>query len=77
MISISHRGEKDNMGDILEQIRKLIKRDSSMRKLAKEIEVDRSSLHASLKDGANPRLSTLAKVLNHLGYELRISKKRG
>lgn len=77
MIFIYHRGDKSNMEDILEKIRKLIKRHSSMRKLAKEIEVDRSSLHASLRNGANPRLSTLTKILDHLGYELRISKKRG
>lgn len=77
MICIPHRGEKNTMRDILGEIRKLIKRKTSKRKLAKEIEVDRSSLHASLKNGANPRLSTLTKVLDHLGYELRISKKRG
>jgi len=77
MIRISHRGEENNMRDTLGEIRKLIKRKTSMRQLAKDIEVDRSSLHASLKNGANPRLSTLTKVLNHLGYELRISKKRG
>ena len=77
MVYIPHRVEENNMMDILGEIRKLIRRKTSMRRLAKDIEVDRSSLHASLKDGANPRLSTLTKVLNHLGYELRISKKRG
>lgn len=65
------------MKDILEEIRKIIKKRASLRSVAKKIKVDRSSLHASLKDGANPRLSTLTKVLNHLGYELRITKKRG
>ena len=64
------------MEDILKEIRKLIERKTSKRRLAKEIEVDRSSLIASLKNGANPRLSTLTKVLDHLGYELRISRKR-
>jgi len=64
------------MLDILSEIRKLIERKTSKRRLAKEIEIDRSSLIASLKNGANPRLSTLTKILDHLGYELRISKKR-
>ena len=64
------------MEDILKEIRKLIERKTSKRRLAKEIEIDRSSLIASLKNGANPRLSTLTKILDHLGYELRISKKR-
>ena len=64
------------MGDILQEIRKIIKKKASLRRVAKEIEVDRSSLYASLKDGANPRLRTLTKVLDYLGYELRISKSR-
>ena len=65
------------MEDILKEIRKLIKRNSSMRKLAKEIEVDRSSLHASLKEWSESKVKHSQKILDRLGYELRISKKRG
>ena len=64
------------MGDILEEIRKIIKKKASLRRVARDIEVDRSSLYASLKDGANPRLKTLTKVLGYLGYELKISKSK-
>ena len=62
--------------DILKEIRTLIRKKSSLRRLGKEIGVHRTSLHFSLKDGSNPTLKTLTKVLDHLGYELRISKKR-
>ena len=65
------------MNDILESIRKIIKKQVSLRRLAKELGVDRSSLYYSLKDGGNPRLKTLAKVLEYLGYELKISKSKG
>jgi len=65
-----------NMADIVKEIRVLIKTKSSLRRLSKEIGIERSSLQLSLKDGANPTLKTLTKILDHLGYELRISKKR-
>jgi probable addiction module antidote protein len=66
------------MKDILEIIRKIIKKEASLRRVAREIGVERSSLHFSLKEGANPTLKTITKVLHYLGYELRIvkSKKR-
>jgi len=44
--------------------------------LAKDTGVDRSSLYYSLKDRANPRLNTLAKVLDYLGYELKVMKSK-
>lgn len=65
------------MENILESIRRIIKKKVSLRGLAKDIGVDRSSLYCSLKDGGNPRLKTLTKVLNYLGYELKISKTKG
>ena len=62
------------MTDILKETRALIRKNSSLRRLAREIDVHRTSLRVSLQDGSNPTLKTLTKVLNHLGYELRISK---
>lgn len=64
------------MKDILELIRKIIKKKVSLRRLAKDIGVDRSSLYYSLKDEGNPRLNTLAKVLDYLGYELKVTKSK-
>jgi probable addiction module antidote protein len=64
------------MADILEEIRMIIKKKASLRKVAREIGVDRSSLYVSLKDGSNPRLKTLTKVLGYLDYEIRIVKSK-
>jgi DNA-binding phage protein len=64
------------MTDVLKETRNLIRKKSSLRRLSKEIGIERSSLHISLKEGSNATLKTLTKVLDHLGYELRISKKR-
>ena len=62
------------MEQILETIRKIIRKETSLRKLAKEINVDRSSLYFSLK--RNPTLKTITKVLDHLDYEIRIVKSK-
>ena len=67
------------MEDLLQSIRKIIKEQVSLRRLAKDLGVDRSSLYYSLKEGGNPTLKTVFKVLEYLGYELEIvkSKARG
>jgi Probable addiction module antidote protein len=38
--------------------------------------VDRASLYRSLKKGTNPRIDTIMKFLNHLGYQLQVVKVR-
>ena len=65
------------MEDLLQSIRKIIKKQVSLRRLAKDLGLDRSSLYYSLKDGGNPTLKTLTKVLEYLGYELKIGKSKG
>ena len=42
--------------------------------MAKELEVDRASLYRSLKGGVHPRIDTVVKILDHLGYELQVVK---
>lgn len=64
------------MKDILEVIREIIKKETSLRKVAGDLNVDRSSLFHSLKSGANPELKTIIKVLDYLGYELKVVKRR-
>ena len=64
------------MENILETIREIIKKKASLRRVARDIGVERSSLYFSLKEGANPTLKTLTKVLDYLGYELKITEKK-
>jgi len=45
--------------------------------MSKDIRVDRGSLFKSLKDGSNLELNTLLKVLEYLGYEIRLVEKKG
>jgi probable addiction module antidote protein len=64
------------MEDIVIAVWKLIKERSSVRRVSLELGVDRASLYRSLKKGTNPRIDTIMKFLNHLGYQLQVVKVR-
>lgn len=64
------------MEDIVVTVWKLIKDKSSVRRISLELGVDRASLYRSLKKGTNPRIDTIMKFLNHLGYQLEVVKVR-
>jgi probable addiction module antidote protein len=64
------------MEDIVVTVWRLIKKRSSVRRVSLELGVDRASLYRSLKKGTNPRIDTIMKFLNHLGYQLRVVKVR-
>ena len=67
------------MEDIVDTVWRLIKKKSSVWRVSIELGMDRASLYRSLKKGTNPRIDTVMKFLNHLGYRLRVVKiiKRG
>ena len=64
-----------NIGKVLREL--IAKEGRSFRQTSFDLKVDRSTLHRSLKKG-NPEWRTIEKVLDYLGYEIRIvkSKKR-
>jgi probable addiction module antidote protein len=62
--------------DIAEKVWGLIKKESSVSKVAKELGIDRPSLYHSFKKGAHPRIDTVVKVLDCLGYDLKIVKRK-
>ncbi len=64
------------MEEIVEQIRKLIKKKASLRRVAIGLDMDRAQLVRSLKIGTHPRIDTIVKILDYLGYEIRIVKSR-
>ena len=60
------------------KLRELIKKEKlTYRKIAQELGIDHGNLYRSLRDDANPEWKTIEKILNYLGYEIRIIKKRG
>jgi DNA-binding phage protein len=64
------------MEDIVVTVWKLIKENSSVRRMSMELGMDRASLYRSLKKGTNPRIDTIAKFLNYLGYQLHVIKAK-
>jgi len=62
------------MEDVVLTVWKLIKQNSSVRRVSMELGMDRASLYRSLKKGTNPRIDTIIKFLNHLGYHLQVVK---
>jgi len=65
------------METIQKKIRDLIQREKiSIYQVAKSIGVDHANLYRSLADGSNFELSTMIKVLDCLGYDIRLIKRR-
>jgi DNA-binding phage protein len=69
-------GYKSHM-DIGRLLKELIAKEGrSFRRTSIDLGIDRASLYRSLKKGANPEWKTIEKVLNYLGYEIRIVKPK-
>jgi probable addiction module antidote protein len=62
--------------DIAEKVWGLIRKESSVSKVAKELGIERPTLYHSFKKGAHPRIDTVVKVLDCLGYDLKIFKRK-
>ncbi len=62
------------MENVVDIVWKLIKKKSSVRRVSIELGMDRASLYRSFKKGTNPRIDTVMKFLDHLGYRLQVVK---
>ena len=56
----------------------MAKEGRSMRRVSMDLQIDRASLHRSLREGSNPEWKTIEKVLGYLGYHIELVRaKRG
>jgi len=62
------------IGNILRGVLK--KRGLTYRKVSEDLGIDHASLHRSLKKGGNPEWNTIKKILNYLGYDFKLIKRR-
>jgi len=76
MVYKSHMKIKSHIaiGRILREL--MEKENRSLRRTSIDLDVDRSTLYRSLKEGANPEWKTIEKILDYLGYEIKFVKKR-
>ena len=65
------------MSNISQMLKRIIEKERlSIRGVAKAIDVDHASLSRSLKEDGNPESRTVEKILDYLGYELKLSKRK-
>ncbi len=65
--------QKDNDTQaLLKSLRRLAEAKGGIPKLAKEIDVSKQGLYKALSDNGSPKLSTVGKILQGLGYRLTI-----
>jgi DNA-binding phage protein len=60
-----------------EAIREIIrKKKLTYREIASDLGIDHANLYHSLMNGGNPEWKTIEKLLDYLGYEVRIVKSK-
>ena len=64
------------MEDIRKVIRDLIRQKGTIRKTATDLCMDHANLLRSLREGANPGLKSIEKILDYLDYEIVLKPKR-
>lgn len=60
----------------IEQILRELVLAKGLRRTAYDLDIDPASLHRSLKDGSNIKLERVKKLLDYLGYEIRVVKAK-
>jgi probable addiction module antidote protein len=69
--------KRSTMESIGKEIKEIIRKKGISRyRVSKDLGIAQESLLRSLKDGANPRWKTVKKVLEYLGYEIRLVEKK-
>jgi probable addiction module antidote protein len=69
--------KRSTMESIGKEIKEIIRKKGISRyRVSKDLGIAQESLLRSLKDGANPRWETVKKVLEYLGYEIRLVEKK-
>jgi len=63
------------IGRLLREIVK--KKKFTYRKIASDLGMDHGNLYHSLANGANPEWKTVEKLLDYLGYDVRLVERRG
>ena len=52
------------------------KKRLTYRKIASDLGMDHGNLYHSLANGANPEWKTIEKLLNYLGYDVRVVERK-
>ena len=65
------------MNPIGKAIKEIIKKKGTSRyRISKDLSIDEASLHRSLMDGGNPEWKTIEILLDYLGYDFKLVKRK-
>ena len=75
VIGILEAALEENDVEFLFKVIGDIARSKGMAQIAKELNLNREGLYRSLSHEGNPSFSTVAKVLDNLGFQLSVKQK--
>ena len=63
------------MKDIRLMIQEIVKKRGPIRKVAEEVSIDHANLIRLMREGSDPRLKTIERIVDGLGYSLTLRRK--
>lgn len=68
-------GITDTMKDIRLAIKEIVRKRGPIRKVADEVGIDHANLIRLMRAQSNPRLKTIERIIDQLGYTLSLKRK--
>ena len=67
-------GKIDTM-NIRQTIKEIVRKRGTIRKVAEEVGIDHANLIRLMREGSDPRLKTIERTVDRLGYSLTLKRK--
>jgi DNA-binding phage protein len=61
--------------NIRQAIKEIVGKRGSLREVAEEVGIDHANLIRLMREGSDPRLKTIERIIDRLGYSLTLKKK--
>jgi DNA-binding phage protein len=65
----------NTMKNVQQMIREIVRKRGPIRKVAEEIGIDHGNLIRILREGSDPRIKTIERIIDRLGYSLTLKRK--
>lgn len=65
----------NTMKNVRQHIKEIIRKRGTIRKVAEEIGIDHGNLIRMLRESQDPRIKTIERIADRLGYSLTLKKK--
>jgi len=56
-------------------IKEIVRKRGTIRKVAEEVGIDHANLIRLMREGSDPRLKTIERIIDRLGYSLTLKRK--